>query len=616
MTEDRNMKKYIVIIALTLITAVSCDDFLRKENPNSVESEFFFKDENSLLIYTNSMLRTWEPEIIDFVNGDRYTDIFGWDGLYNFYTDNYDVDDMTSWSWTFLRTSNYFLEHMREATASDEILNHYEGVGRLFRALFYIAKVQQIGACPYYDHTIDPTDKEALYKGRDSRSFVCSKILEDLNYASENCLATSQFMERANYVNKYVALAIKARFCLFEGTYRKYHQIDHSTGEAWTAEEKAEGNMYLNECVKACEAIMNSGVYAIIDNPAKRASQWRGLFIDEDGCGNLTKEFIWARDYDLTAQVNNTKYSINDYMINAQHANYAVNRDFLMTYLNLDGTPFTSGFSGTDYYKTTFAEECTGRDLRLAQTIRTPGFTRDNGAKHYAPDLVFSKTGYQPIKWLFDRTDKDEINSATATDVPLIRYAEVLLAYAEAKAELGECTQEVWDKTIKPLRERAGVVSIYPTAADPYMVNYFLNSVTDPVILEVRRERGIELIQENQRQQDIRRWHMGDLLVKQKTGMWIPAIETDLDLDGDGVNDNIVSAVLTEKAGMKVLTINVDGMPNKSANNHRLSEGDHGYILPYQANREQYHWSEKKYLYPVPGASVTLNSNLDQNAGW
>ena len=610
------MKRYLAVFISVLALATSCEDFLSKENPNAIESEFFFKDENSLVIYTNSMTRSWVPEIIDFVNGDRYTDTHGWDSRYNFYTDKYDVGDMTSWSWSFLRTVNYYLEHMGEAKVDPEVHDHYDGVGHFFRAMFYIGKVQQIGACPWYDHTIDPTDKEALYKGRDPRSFVCKKILEDLDFAATHCSGDAKYRTRSTYVHKYVALAYKARFCLFEGTYRKYHDIDHSTGKPWTAEEKAEGDMYLNECLLACEEIMNSGIYGLIDNPANRATQYRNLFINEDGCTNLTKEFIFARDYDATYQVNNTKYSINDYMINAQHANYSFNRDFVMTYLLQDGTPFTSQYTGEDYYRATFQEECTGRDLRLTQTMRTPGFTRDGGKKHYAPDLVYSKTGYQPIKWLYDRIDLDEINSPTYTDVPLIRYAEVLLAYAEAKAELGACTQAVWDATIKLLRERAGVKSIYPTAADPYMMKYF-PGVTDPVILEVRRERGIELTMENIRQQDIRRWHMGELLVRQKTGMWIPSIETDLDLDGDGTPDNMVSQLLTEKAGIKVLHIVPKNYtPTKDEDYHQLSEGDHGYILPYMGNRSQYKWEEKKYLYPVPASSVTMNDNLDQNAGW
>ena len=115
------MKKYIAALVSILALATSCDDFLSKENPNAIESEYFFKDENSLVIYTNSLTRSWVPEIIDFVNGDRYTDTHGWDGKYNFYTDNYDVDDMTSWSWSFLRSVNYFLEHMGEADVEKDI---------------------------------------------------------------------------------------------------------------------------------------------------------------------------------------------------------------------------------------------------------------------------------------------------------------------------------------------------------------------------------------------------------------------------------------------------------------------------------------------------------------
>ena len=180
---------------------------------------------------------------------------------------------------------------------------------------------------------------------------------------------------------------------------------------------------------------------------------------------------------------------------------------------------------------------------------------------------------------------------------------------------MNACTPEIWDKTIKPLRERSGVTSIYPTKADDYLVKYFLNTITDPVLLEVRRERGVELTMENLRQHAIRRWHMGELLVKVKTGMYIPSIETDLDLDLDGTPDNIVSANLTEKAGLSVLTINYNGS-NKSGTGHILSEGDHGYIMVHTKLQSGYHWSEKKYLSPIPSADVTLNPDLTQNYGW
>ena len=139
-------------------------------------------------------------------------------------------------------------------------------------------------------------------------------------------------------------------------------------------------------------------------------------------------------------------------------------------------------------------------------------------------------------------------------------------------AEQGKCTPDVWNKSVKLVRERAGVQSIYPTTADPYMVKYFLGEVTDPVILEIRRERGCEFTMENLRQKDDRRWHMGELLVKAKTGMWVcdqanalsQTRDVELDLNGDGKAENLVSAKLSEKKGFLVLAVNAAGITTPS----------------------------------------------------
>lgn len=608
------MKKSIILPAILALFAVSCNDFLTKVSPNAIESEYFFTDESSLQIYTNGLIRAYATEIKDLLDADKYVDAQAWDGEYLFFTDRYGVSDNSSWSWTSLRSINYFIENMGAAETSPTIMAHYEGVGRFFRAMFYIAKLQRYGAVPWYDHVIDPTDEVELYRGRDDRSFIAAKILEDLNFACENCLGDDKYRIRSTNINKYVALGIKARFCLYEGTYRKYHETDPSKGTPWTAEEKEDGNMYLRECIKACEEIMESKLYFLTDNSSKRQTQYRDMFTNADACAAYTNEFIWARDYDEALRVNNKEYSINDYLNNTGHYIWALNRDFMLTYLCLDGTPFTDKYSNKEYFSATLADEAKDRDYRFAQTVRTPGFKRDNGTKAYPPNLACAKTGYQPVKWLTDQI-KDEISDGTYSDVPLIRYAEILLSYAEAKAELGQCSQDVWDKSVKLVRERAGVKSIYPSKADPYLVEYFLNTVTDPVILEIRRERGTEFVMEGLRMQDVMRWHIGERLIMPKTGIWISGIEQNLDLDLDGQPDNYVSAKVMEKAGINVLAINYNGSLLSSAG-HYLSEGDHGYIIAYSAFCEGYSWSEKKYLYPIPSADVTLNEGLGQNAGW
>ena len=142
-------------------------------------------------------------------------------------------------------------------------------------------------------------------------------------------------------------------------------------------------------------------------------------------------------------------------------------------------------------------------------------------------------------------------------------------------------SEEVWDKTIKPLRERAGVKSIYPTAADPYMVEYFQNQVTDPFILEVRRERGIELTMENSRYQDIIRWHQGELFARPWKGVWISAVDTPLDLNADGTPETIVTANPKLQSTLNILMI--DGA---SEAGHKLSRGTSGNIcLLYTSSR-------------------------------
>ena len=167
------MKKYIALAFMAAsLLAVSCQDFLNKENPNAIESEHFFTGETSLELYSNGLIRGYLPSILDFINIDRYSDTQAWDGELLFYTDRFTVADQGSWSWTRLRSINYYLENLRKADCEEAVLNHYEGVGRFFRAMFYIDKLQTFGAVPWYDHVIDPADEEELYRQRDARSFI------------------------------------------------------------------------------------------------------------------------------------------------------------------------------------------------------------------------------------------------------------------------------------------------------------------------------------------------------------------------------------------------------------------------------------------------------------
>ena len=180
------MNKYVITIVLMVAAMTSCEDFLSKGNPNAIDAPSYFKTENDLETYANGFLQTMIPTAESVATGDDKSDYMAWRGEWQYLTDNYDADDQSGWSvgsWEDLRNINYFLANFRQAEVSEEVLAHYEGVARFWRAYFYWNKVKTFGAVPFYDSLIDESDKEALYKGRDSREFVMQKVLEDINYA-------------------------------------------------------------------------------------------------------------------------------------------------------------------------------------------------------------------------------------------------------------------------------------------------------------------------------------------------------------------------------------------------------------------------------------------------
>lgn len=594
----KTYRNFIVLLAFTAL--VSCDDFLTKGDPHAIDAISYFSNESDLEAYTNGFLQTMIPTALSIATGDQRADCMAWRGEWQYLTDNYDANDQSGWSisdWEDLRNINYFLANFRRASVSEELLDHYEGVARFWRAYFYWNKVKTFGAVPYYDSELDSADMEALYKARDSREYVMEKVLEDISFACENCISNSELEVNSVRITKYIALAMKARICLYEGTYRKYHSTDPSTGQAWTADEST---LYLRECISACEELISEGKYSLVST-GDVATRYRSLFISESV---LTQEVIWARVYSSSL---NATHILNTYFTNQQYGSYSLTKQFVNTYLNLDGSRFTD-MAG--YETVGFENEFDGRDYRLSQSVRYPGYTRLNerGVEQaYAPDFGYSVTGYHPIKWTIDDVTMDSNTSPCGTCIPIIRYAEILLAYAEAKAELGEFDSSIWDMTIRLLRERSGVDGGMPSEADVYMQEYFLNTVTDMYLLEIRRERGIELLLENVRWDDVMRWAMGSLLERPWYGVYVGEMDKVYDLDGDGTGDVcfVASTPETTQTGVTYVVI---------GNDFLLTEGTSGYLNCYvNMNRS---WDDKKYVRPIPTSALNDNPALGQNPGW
>ena len=603
------MKKIIYSILTVFAFLTSCD--LYEEPQSSVDKDAIFSSEAGLETYvysfynmlpSGSELNQIEVDLVDFgaINS-----------INSYITLNaYSEEVSSGWDWDDLRNVNYFIENCIDESIDESVRNNYIGIARFFRAYFYYEKVRKFGDVPWIAQTLNIDDEE-LYAARDSRELVMENIFEDLEFACKNITTTED--ATGSLVTKWVAYALAARVALFEGTYRKYHTLNLSTSaETW-----------LQRVVTMSEYLMaNSGKEIYTGEGTKKS--YRALFTSDN---TITDEVFMAV---CSSQELGMLHNANWKWTSPTYGNrFSMTRPFINTYLQLDGTPFTNktGWETEDFYT-----ECQNRDYRLAQTIRTPGYTRNGVAT--SPDFSgYSFTGYQPIKLCLDGTSYD--NAALNTNaLPLFRYAEVLLNYAEAKAELGTLTDADWTETIGKLRSRAGItggISTKPTTVDSYFQSFYFPNISDPVILEIRRERGIELCLEGFRFDDLRRWNSGDLLLKSWYGMYIPELNVPMDLDKDGTYDVIfytsdeglaVAKTLTGDWNTAKSTCATVYVEEGNGNSSQLQlvekvDGAEGYFLTWdKPNDDRRVWGDKQYLYPIPATVMVKNSNITQNTGW
>src|SRR5690606_30491832 len=375
------------------------------------------------------------------------------------------------WTWSELRNINFFLQNYHRASIDASIKNHYAGVARFFRAWFYFEKMKRFGNVPWYSLPLETNSLE-LYKGRDSRVLITDSIIADLDFAIEH-LNTTKNVSR---VNKWTALALKSRVCLFEGTFRKYHTYLSLEGTH---------SALLEQAAEAAESIIDGNQYKLYstNNPQL---DYLNLFSADQA---KTDEVIFAEIYDTELM----KFHAANHIFNVATTGGGVGltKDLVDSYLMIDGRPFSTVTGSAEF---TFYEETRNRDPRLAQTMRTPGYRRIGGSQTLLPDFSTAPTGYQVIKFV-SGVDQDAYNT-NSNDVPLFRYAEVLLNYAEAKAELGDFTQSDANRSINLIRKRAGLPDLHVHAIlpDPLLRAQYPN--IDDKLLEVRRERRVELVME------------------------------------------------------------------------------------------------------------------------
>lgn len=578
--------KHTIINALFLsaaIACISCEDMLDYQPKDRLSPDTYFKTETDCELWTNNY----------------YTVFPSAEGIYS---EPYDVivrdvlaDEISgvrkpmptdgNWNWKKLREMNFFLS--RASQVEDESVRlEYEGLTRFFRAYFYFEKVKRYGDVPWVDRPLG-SDEEELYEGRDPRESVMEKVMEDVDFA----IANLPEVQNVYRVTRWTARALKSRIALFEGTFRKYHGLDGY-------EE------FLQACVNASEPFL-TGPYSIYTSGS---TPYQDLFTSQNAIGT---EIILARAY--TSAISGMTHDVNGHLTGATMGRPGMTRNVVNMYLMRDGSRYTDQ---ADYATKTFVEECKNRDLRMAQTLRTPGYKRIGGSKELAPDLSRSTTGYQLIKYLTE--ERYDANKASTNDMPLFRLAEVLLNYAEAKAELGTLKQADLDNTIRPLRVRAGLPDLDMEEANAHPDPYLSSSETGyanvtgankGVILEIRRERTLETPMEGLRYWDIMRWKEGKRFEKPIEGLYFPGTG-EYDLDGNGSVD--VCIYDTEKAPGN----SADVLYLKLGSGIVLSGETSGNVLAHST--QQRIWNEERdYLYPIPTDDRVLTQGaISQNPGW
>jgi starch-binding outer membrane protein, SusD/RagB family len=502
------MKKIYTLFAAALMVLWGCDDYLDRGNLNELDNATFWSSESNLRLYT---MGSYTNYFYGFGAGNATGSFFTFGPFSEEYSSSGQwtqnvATSANGWSFTWVRRHNIMLSQIGSMPISDDAKKHWTGVGRFFRAMEYADLTRLFGDVPWYDAPLVPVieaDLQMAYKPRDPMAFVATRIMEDYEYAVENMRADDGVLQ----VNKWVAAAYMSRHLLYIGSYMKYHNLDQAVAN--TLFEKAKW---------AADQVILSGKFQVADD-------YRSIFPSLDLSTN--KEVIFFRQYE-TGKATHSLVSNNNVEGQAGTTVQMFN-----TYLAADGFPIKQSplyNYAADGGKRYYADQYNNRDPRIAATFV-------DRVKLAGLDVGGSTTGIATWKFLpysANTTDLIYLGSTNTTDAPVIRYGEVLLNYAEAAAELGQFDQAAADKTINKLRLRnitknnsGSVLTKLPAMVvagnDVKVGGVTINDpdrdpAVTPLMWEIRRERAVELIYENFRRNDLRRWNKYEYLKTMETG--------------------------------------------------------------------------------------------------
>ncbi len=605
------MKKMILPVLAVVLGLSSCD-FLDRMPKDRVVDENYFRNENDMILFSNGFY----SGLFTNKSHERQSDIFFSKGTLSdelYGGDSRKVENEKGsggWSWGQLRKINTMLGNM-DKCEDEAVVKKYTALAKFFRARFYFEKVKRFGDVPWIDRELGSSDP-ALYSPRDSREFVMSKMIEDIDAAIEGLpdgISTYR-------VNKWAALMLKAQFCLYEGTFRKYHDGADDPVRYVQQEGDRTAEDYLELAAAAAYEILKNSPYSL-------AKDYGKLFRDVNADPN---EYIlaWNMDQGLSVTHNATLNATSS------NATYGFSKKFIDSFLMKDGSRFTD----KEGWETMgFVEEVKDRDPRLGAIIRLPDHVRTNAAETQVGPLISrTSTGFHYDKFVMEGQYNDaERSDGSFNDLPIYRFAEAHLIYAEAKAEHGEISQEDLDISINELRKRAGITKPLKLGvqADPYLMHETYgypnlvrrNPGNLALLLEIRRERTIELCLEGSsnycagRWDDIVRWKEGQCYLQPLHGIYIEG-PGGYDFNDDGKVDHyFYTGEKPDLDDKSVVCMPIVDSDNNDGSGIVLSEGTKGYIDMTKGDKRSFD-ENRDYLFPISTEDMFSNKNLKQTPGW
>lgn len=652
------MKKLTYLIfSIVALAFVSCDNYLDRPAKTSSNDDIYWVSEDNVRL---------------FVNG-AYTNYFvgynsGWGSVYApaVYSNREYSDDATTtgkqsnllasipddnwyqaegnywlvrtgagpWNFAWIRKWNLLIDRVammhEQGIFNDEQFNHWTGVARFFRGFEYSRFVQSFGDVPYIDYVVESADFDSQYKPRDSRDFVMTKVMEDFDFAYANVRDAAT---EPNRVNKDVVAAFASRFMLFEGSWQIYHNNDAAVAKP-----------FFEAAVRFAELVMNTGSYDC-DAP------FRTLFGSESNPG---KEAIIYRSY---AASQSLTHCIASYSNLNESQTSGANLSLLKAWICQDGKTYDqSGVDNVESWR--IQDMIKTRDARFEATFwHEP--TQAN-TSIYCTKFIDRIGPWYNVDGVEEALPAKYASMTNTNGAPVIRYAEILLNWIEAKAELAErcggtaVTDADLEKSIneirsRPLDDTAKAHGVQPTAK---LTLAMVNSMNDPartsdiqtktkgyevtggfvpaLLWEIRRERRMEFVFEHMRTLDIRRW--GQLELMQGSinpdilvGAWVDFNET----KNLKKSFNLLTAaqfgvlkVLTDpdKAGDESAYVTFNGEQDGEGNILTSNAAEMvGFRIPNNI-QDRDEFSDRNYLEPICNDVVNQYEDrgyaIEQNPGW